>query len=119
MHGTDGVWATTQVRHNTGVPPAPSWAAVWTTNCVPLAPTDVYIVQREHMGCEDVFAVRCCLFNIICCLLCCCVCRRDEANEALKAAQEAGNQEEIEKYSKRTVKACDSGVVLMKGADQC
>jgi hypothetical protein len=35
-----------------------------------------------------------------------CAARRDEANEALKAAQEAGNQEEIEKYSKRTVKVC-------------
>jgi hypothetical protein len=31
-------------------------------------------------------------------------CRRTDADEALKAAQESGNQEEIEKYSKRSIK---------------
>jgi hypothetical protein len=33
-----------------------------------------------------------------------CVGRRDDANEALKAAQEAGNAEDIEKYAKRSIK---------------
>lgn len=32
------------------------------------------------------------------------VSRRGEAEEALQAAKESGNQEEIEKYSKRSVK---------------
>ncbi len=31
-------------------------------------------------------------------------CRRTDADEALKKAQESGNQEEIEKYSKRSIK---------------
>lgn len=46
-------------------------------------------------------------------LVCVCACRAD-ANEALEKAKEAGDQEAIEKYSKRSVR-----VTRVRGARAC